>query len=659
MMITGFFHCHFRSGLRKVASKRTLMGVASPIHQQLQSLGQKKFVVVTGGVISGIGKGITASSIGVLMKMMKLRPTAIKIDPYLNIDAGTMSPTEHGEVFVLDDGAETDLDLGNYERFLDVSLTNDSNLTTGKVYQAVIARERNGEYLGKTVQIIPHISNEIIQRILRVSSASVDGSGQEPDVTVIELGGTIGDIESMPFVEAIRQLKLLVRPENFCLVHVSMVPIVGDVGEQKTKPTQHSVKELRSLGLVPDFIVCRSKAPLQQGSREKIALFCNVPLEQVLSIYDVKNIYEVPLLMLQQQVHTLLKQRMKLPALKAEPTTAYEGSAYLHGIHRDRSLHHPSLLDWALLSTRLIAPEHGDATIAMVGKYNNQGDAYLSITSALIHSCIATKQKLNLIAVDSEHLEEEQRIANETIYNNAWDAIRSAQGILVPGGFGSRGIEGKILAAKYAREAKVPYLGICLGMQVAVIEYVRHVLNRPKANSEEFNQDLVDADRAVIFMPEGSREKMGGTMRLGSRKTLLAANSKAKTLYDNQVEVLERHRHRYEVNPDLVKTIEKHGLIFSGRDESNERMEIIELPQDKHPFYMAAQFHPEFKSRPNRPSPLFLGFLDTILAAKLRNQHHNVDEVATPEHSESNSKKKPAAKAKVVTKKLSPASAAK
>jgi len=556
----------------------------------------KKFVVVTGGVISGIGKGVTASSIGVLMKMLGVRPTAMKIDPYLNCDAGTMSPFEHGEVFVLDDGGETDLDLGNYERFLDVRLTNDSNLTTGKVYQEVISKERRGDYLGKTVQIIPHITNEIMERILRVSSRPVDDSHLEPDVCVIELGGTIGDIESMPFVEALRQLQLKVKKENFCIVHVSMVPVVGESGEQKTKPTQHSVKELRGLGLAPDFIVCRAKHPVEPSSREKIGLFCNLALENVLSIHDVPNIYHVPLLMQEQNFASLLAQRLGISSSLHLPNSKFQQS-------------------WTDM-TESIDKATSVASIALVGKYTNQLDSYLSVISALRHGCISTQQKLKLVVVESSHLEKEMADTQPELFRDAWEKLRAADGVLVPGGFGIRGIEGKVEAIKFARENKIPFLGICLGMQAAVIEFSRTVLGRPRSNSREFSSDINDDDATVIFMPEGSKDVLGGTMRLGVRKTILQAGSRAFDLYDKQPSVDERHRHRYEVNPNLVATLEEHGLHFSGKDETGLRMEVVELPRDTHPYFVATQFHPEFKSRPMRPSPVFLGLLQAIQSRK-------------------------------------------
>jgi CTP synthase len=573
-------------------------------------LKQKKFIIVTGGVISGIGKGVTASSIGILMKMMKVKPTAIKIDPYLNVDAGTMSPFEHGEVFVLDDGTETDLDLGNYERFLDVRLTNDSNITTGKIYQAVIAKERKGDYLGKTVQIIPHITNEIIDRILAVTTRPVDDEQKEPEVCVIELGGTIGDIESMPFVEALRQLQLRVNRENFCVVHVSMVPAMGEDGEHKTKPTQHSVKELRSLGLTPDFIVCRSKREVLIEHREKISLFCNVPVSHVLSIPDVKNIYHVPLIMFDQKFHMQLSNRLQLQELHSEKTPS-------SSIIKDNNYIENNIIDNNFKSTweklvQQVDNVHDDAIIALVGKYTDLQDAYLSVTNALKHSCIATGQRLKLVMVESTDLEESTKLSNIDLYNTAWSKLKHAQGIVVPGGFGSRGVEGKIEAIKFVRENGIPFLGVCLGMQVAVIEYVRNKLGRKLANSREFIPTISDNDAAVVFMPEGDKEHFGGTMRLGSRKTILQSNSHASKLYGNAISVDERHRHRYEVNPDLVNELVSAGLRFSGKDETGQRMEIVELDEKIHPYFVGVQFHPEFKSRPQRPAPVFLGLLQAV-----------------------------------------------
>ena len=578
----------------------------------------KKYVLITGGVLSGVGKGVCASSLGVLFKTINQRPTACKIDPYLNVDAGTMSPFEHGEVFVLDDGSETDLDLGNYERFLDIKLANDSNLTTGKIYQRVIAKERKGEYLGKTVQIIPHVTGEIMEQLIRVSKQSVDDSTDEPDVCVIELGGTVGDIESMPFIEALRQLQLKVKPQNFCIVHVSMVPTTSD-GEQKTKPTQHSVKELRSLGLTPDFIVCRSKSVIEKPSRDKIALFSNLPDEHVLTIPDVSNIYHVPLLMMDQNLHNLIAKRLGIrddddisnnlstingnTIIKKEWKSSYEYGESINNKYADLWIDMVKRIDHA----------NEEVTIALIGKYTNQADAYHSVISSLKHACIWTNQKLKLKMLESSSLEESVKETDPSLYNEGWDIVKSADGILVPGGFGIRGIEGKVKAIQFAREGNIPFLGICLGMQVAVIEYTRHLLNRPLANSREFAPNVNDDDAAVIFMPEGDKDNFGGTMRLGSRRTILRSNSKIKKLYNDVDYIDERHRHRYEVNPDLVPLLEAAGLKFTGKDETGLRQECIEL--DNHPYFVAVQFHPEFQSRPMKPSPPFLGLLE---AAKLR-----------------------------------------
>lgn len=572
-----------------------------------------KFIVVTGGVISGIGKGVTASSIGILMKMLRIRPTAIKIDPYLNVDAGTMSPFEHGEVFVLDDGAETDLDLGNYERFLDIILTSDSNLTTGKIYQSVVAKERRGDYLGKTVQIIPHITNEIIERILDVSRKPVDGTTFEPDVCVIELGGTIGDIESMPFVEALRQLQLRLPPENFCLVHVSMVPAVGESGEQKTKPTQHSVKELRALGLVPDFVVCRSPKELQADTRDKLSLFCNVPSDHVLSSPDIRNIYHVPLVMMKQNFHELISKRLNLTPLTLSSTIA-TGTATSETT-QNSLLNETFVTAWRDLVKQVDSVED-EAVIALVGKYTNLQDAYLSVINALRHGSIATNQKLRLEMIESSHLEDDTRTTDLDLYVDAWARLKAAHGILVPGGFGVRGVEGKVQAIKYARETKMPFLGVCLGMQVAVIEYCRNVLGRSAANSREFLPELSEEDAAVVFMPEGDKQQLGGTMRLGSRRTILHQGSMVAKLYGDVEAVNERHRHRYEVNPELVDLLVSKGLRFTGKDEKRERMEIVELDASDHPYFVGVQFHPEFKSRPQRPAPVFLGLLEAVKKRK-------------------------------------------
>jgi len=553
-----------------------------------------KYVIVTGGVLSGLGKGITASSIGVLMKSVGLRVTSIKIDPYLNSDAGTMSPFEHGEVFVLDDGGEADLDLGNYERFLDVSLTKDHNITTGKVYSSVIERERKGDYLGKTVQVIPHITNEIQDWIERVSILPTDGSGKTPDACVIELGGTVGDIESSPFVEALRQFQFRVGRENVCFVHVSLVPVMGPVGEQKTKPTQHTVKELRGLGITPDLIVCRSNEPLHKEVKEKLAAFCHVEPNAVISAHDVSNLYQIPISFEQQGVRVMIANCLGVKMTASDQ--------YL-----DR---------WRAMADRVDKFEE-IVRIAMVGKYTGLSDSYLSVIKALQHSSIAVNRKLVIDWIESTDLDTAMMNNNKTAYDRAWEKLKLADGILVPGGFGNRGVEGKIEAAKYARTSGIPYLGICLGLQIATIEFCRNVLNLDGANSEEFvdNPDELE-HKAVVFMPEISKTHMGGTMRLGAKITpFVVEDCKIKRLYGNKDEVSERHRHRYEVNPDLIDSIESAGLIYVGKDETGQRCEIMELMD--HPYFVGTQYHPEFKSRPGRPSPPFLGLLRASIGEQL------------------------------------------
>ncbi|XP_064975873.1 uncharacterized protein LOC135581717 [Musa acuminata AAA Group] len=542
-----------------------------------------KYVVVTGGVVSGLGKGVTASSIGVVLKACGLRVTSIKIDPYLNTDAGTMSPFEHGEVFVLDDGGEVDLDLGNYERFLDIKLTRDNNITTGKIYQSVIDKERKGDYLGKTVQVVPHITDAIQEWIERVAMIPVDGKEGPADVCVIELGGTIGDIESMPFIEALGQFSYRVGPGNFCLVHVSLVPVLNTVGEQKTKPTQHSVRSLRALGLTPNILACRSAKPLEENVKEKLSQFCHVPVSNIVTLHDVTNIWHIPLLLMEQRADEALIKVLKLK----------------------RFAKVPMLEEW-MRRAEICDTLQDPVRIAMVGKYTGFADSYLSVLKALLHASVACQRKLVVDWVASPDLEKHTEVEAPEVHKKAWDLLKAADGILVPGGFGDRGVEGKILAAKYAREHKVPYLGICLGMQIAVIEIARSVLNLPDANSTEFNPDTTTP--CVIFMPEGSKTHMGGTMRLGSRRTYFKVPScKAAKLHGNASFVDERHRHRYEVNPEMVPEFEKAGLAFVGQDETGKRMEIIELAD--HPYFIGVQFHPEFKSRPGKPSALFLGLI--------------------------------------------------
>jgi CTP synthase len=543
--------------------------------------GVMKYIVVSGGVVSGLGKGVTASSLGVLMRAAGYRVTSIKIDPYLNTDAGTMSPFEHGEVFTLDDGGEVDLDLGNYERFNDLILTRDHNITTGKVYSHCLEKERRGDYLGKTVQVVPHVTDTIMEWIERVAKIPADGRPGSPDVCIIELGGTVGDIESMPYVEALRQFQFRVGRENILFFHVSLVPVLGAVGEEKTKPTQHTVQALRAAGLSPDFLVCRSTQPLSMGTKNKLALFCHVPAAHCLGVHDLSNIYRVPMLLHAQGVTGNMLSRLGL----IEKPNAKMWTEW-------RSL--------AELVDALDIP----VTIAVVGKYTNLSDAYLSISKALYHAANKAERKLVVHWVEAEYLTEES--AEKEQYASGWACIKAADGILVPGGFGGRAVEGKILAAKYARENKKPYLGVCLGFQVAVIEFARTVLGHTSANSTEFEAKC--ADPVVIFMPEGSKTHMGGTMRLGARRTVMqTTNCQTCKLYGGVKEFDERHRHRYEVNVSYVPSMEKKGLEFVGKDTTGERMEVLELRD--HPYFVAAQYHPEFKSRPLKPSPLFYGLI--------------------------------------------------
>jgi CTP synthase len=535
-----------------------------------------KYVVVSGGVLSGLGKGVTASSIGVLLKSAGLRVTSLKIDPYLNSDAGTMSPFEHGEVFVLDDGGEVDLDLGNYERFLDINLGRDNNVTTGKIYSKVIEAERRGDYLGKTVQVIPHITGAVQDWLEEVAHRPADGSDEAPDACIIELGGTVGDIESAPYIEALRQFQFRVGRENVTFVHVSLVPVMGPVGEQKTKPTQHTVKELRGLGITPDILVCRSSAPLNDETREKLAAFCHVSPEAVMSTHDVPNIYHVPLMLHEQGLCDILKVDSNATDI---------------------------LQKWRIMAHHLDTLSE-EIHIAMVGKYTNLSDAYLSVIKSLQHAAMAVDRKLIIDWIEASHLESDWENVDER--KQAWDLLKQAAGVLVPGGFGDRGVEGKILAAEYARTSSTPYLGICLGLQVATIEFCRNVLGFEDSNSTEFDENCKNP--AVVFMPEISKTHLGGTMRLGSRPTIWQVDDcKIRTLYGEGESVDERHRHRYEVNPDMIEIIESAGLVFVGKDETGQRCEIFEL--EGHPYYVGVQYHPEFKSRPGRPSPPFLGLL--------------------------------------------------
>lgn len=552
-----------------------------------------KYIVVSGGVISGIGKGVLASSTGMLMKTLGLTVTSIKIDPYMNLDAGTMSPLEHGECFVLNDGGETDLDLGNYERYIGITLTKDHNITTGKIYSHVIAKERKGDYLGKTVQIVPHLTNAIQEWIERVSKIPVDGSGKEPDVCIIELGGTVGDIESAPFVEGLRQFQFRVGRDNFALIHVSLVPVIH--GEQKTKPTQAAIKDLRSLGLNPDMIACRCTEKLDAPTIEKIAMFCHVGPEQVVNVFDVNSTYHVPLLLLDQKMIDYLYKRLKLNLIHLTSEDKHNGTLLLNR--------------WEELTTA-IDKSLQIVKIALVGKYTNLKDSYLSVVKALEHSAMTCKRKLEIDWVEASDLEPETNDIDKQRFHSAWNSMSSADGILVPGGFGIRGTEGMILAAKWARENNVPYLGVCLGLQTATIEFVRNVIGIKNATSAEFFPDSPEDEHVVVYMPEIDKENMGGTMRLGLRPTIFESETdwcKIKKLYGNSERIEERHRHRYEINPKLIPELEKSGLMFVGRDETGQRCEIFELKN--HPYFVATQYHPEYTSKVLDPSKPFLGLV--------------------------------------------------
>ena len=530
-----------------------------------------KYVFVTGGVVSGLGKGITAASLGRLLKARGYQVTMQKFDPYINVDPGTMNPIQHGEVFVTDDGTETDLDLGHYERFIDESLDKNSNVTTGKVYWSVLQKERHGDYGGGTVQVIPHITNEIKSRFYRAKFPD------EERIAIIEVGGTVGDIESQPFLEAIRQFQHDVGHENAILIHVTLIPYLKASGELKTKPTQASVKELQGMGLQPDILVCRSEHPIGQDIKDKIALFCNVPQSHVLQNLDVEYLYEAPLAMEKENLAQVVCESLELPCPQ------------------------PDLDDWKSMVNDLRHPQT-EVDIAIVGKYIQLHDAYLSVVEALKHGGIANHANVHIRWIDSEHLTTE----------NYEESLKGLDGILVPGGFGTRGTEGKILAVQYAREHKIPFLGICLGMQVAIIEFARNVLGYHDANSIELNPDTLHP--VIALMPEQDGiEDLGGTLRLGSYPCKLKEGTKSYELYGKQ-DIAERHRHRYEVNNDYRKQLEENGMSLVGLSPDGRIVEMIEITE--HPFFVGTQGHPELKSRPNHAHPLFKGLVQAAATYK-------------------------------------------
>jgi CTP synthase len=518
--------------------------------------------LVTGGVVSSIGKGLTSASIGALMEARGLRVTHMKLDPYINVDPGTMSPYQHGEVFVTDDGAETDLDLGHYERFTACRLTRQANVTTGRIYEAVISKERRGEYLGATVQVIPHITDEIKARIREATEGA--------DMAIIEVGGTVGDIESLPFLEAIRQLKLEAGTENALSVHVTLVPHIPTAGELKTKPTQHSVREMREIGIQPDILICRCDRPIARGLKEKIALFSNVAVDSVISAVDVGCIYELPLVLHAEGLDGQIAERLNIWSRQ------------------------PELSPWKRTVETFKKPANGSVKIGVVGKYVHLKDSYKSLHESLVHGGLANDLAVQLEYIDSEQIE-----------RGGPAVLAGLDGILVPGGFGDRGVEGKITAIRYARENGVPFFGICLGMQLAVIEFARNVCGLKQASSTEFQKDCPEP--LIDLMPDqrGVKDK-GGTMRLGAYPCLLKPGSRALEIYKKE-EISERHRHRFEVNNDFRGTLTEHGLVLSGTSPDNRLVEIVELPN--HPHFLGCQFHPEFKSRPMAAHPLFSSFV--------------------------------------------------
>src|SRR6266403_2134639 len=550
-----------------------------------------KYIFVTGGVVSSLGKGLAASSIGCLLEARGLRVTLMKLDPYINVDPGTMSPFQHGEVFVTDDGAETDLDLGHYERFTHAHLSQANNWTTGRIYLSVIEKERRGDYLGKTIQVIPHVTNEIKDAIRAVT---VDG---EADIVIVEIGGTVGDIESLPFLEAIRQMGNEEGRENALFIHATLVPYIAAAGELKTKPTQHSVRELREIGIAPDVLLCRSDRPLSHDLRSKIALFCNVKESAVISAQDVDIIYEVPLAFHDQGLDELIISSLQLKEVAAAV----------------------DLTGWRKLVSTVRQPSSGETAIAIVGKYVELEDSYKSLREALTHGGVANNVRVNVMWIESEDL-----------MGDDYDArLRDFDAILVPGGFGKRGIEGMVRAISYARRTRTPYFGICLGMQTACIEYARHACDLKDADSTEFN---VETPYPIIFKLRDlvDVEQFGGTMRLGACPCRLSEDSLARGIYDGAAEISERHRHRYEFNPAYRERLERGGLVFSGASQDEKFIEIVELSRDEHPWFLDCQFHPDFKSKPLAPHPLFASFVHAAFQNRLQTET-SVEQIAEPE----------------------------
>jgi CTP synthase len=527
-------------------------------------MAKTKYIFCTGGVVSSVGKGVTAASLGRILKSRSLSVSIQKLDPYINVDPGTMSPFQHGEVYVLEDGSETDLDLGHYERFTDENLTQASNVTTGQIYSHVISRERRGDFLGGTIQVVPHITNEIKRRITMVAKTN------SADVVIVEVGGTVGDIEGLPFLEAIRQMRKELGRDNVLYVHLTLLPYISSTGELKTKPTQHSVKELRSIGIQPDVIACRSDYPVGEALKKKIALFCDVDQRAVIPLVTADTIYEVPLVLEDAGLGDYIVERLNLPPVE------------------------PDLAAWRKLVSQLKEPKE-KLKIALVGKYVKLHDAYFSVSESLTHACLYHGCDLEMEWIDSEALEK----------GKGWDRLKEASGIVVPGGFGYRGVEGKVLAARYARENNIPYFGLCLGLQVMVIEVARHAVGNDEPNSTEF--DPTTAYPVIDLMPE-QRDimDMGGTMRLGSYPCELVAGTKAAEAYQ-EPRTTERHRHRFEVNNQYRELLQKEGMVLSGLSPDGRLVEIVELAD--HPWMLGTQFHPEFKSRPDRPQPLFRDFV--------------------------------------------------